>query len=410
MNLLSLSVISLNIWGIPFVSKDREVRIQRIADELASGKYDLVSLQEVWSEADYQLLKSRTEAVLPYTHYFYSGVVGSGLCVLSKYPIVSAFFHAWSVNGYVHRIQHGDWFGGKGVGFCQISIDGGSIINLYTAHLHAEYNRMCDDYIAHRVIQAFDTAQFIQQTRNEAVLQILAGDLNTEPGDLAYRLLLSSSELRDSYQTTAQHGTNEIARNPYTCQESKLNAPDGKRIDYILYRVGKGSRVNRVEYQVLAPTECFSDHEAVHAKLDINIPKLSRESSLEHIQGEDDDLSELDAASCSADQKSSELKTSCHVTDLTESIQICEDSLKQLDSNRKFYLWISFAIILALIMFSDFEPPFVFKVAYIVAKIVLGVLTAYFLFMGSLWNIIERHGILSGKLEMEIALRNVGNA
>lgn len=38
----------------------------------------------------------------------YSGVFGSGLCVLSKYPIVSTLFHAWSVNGYVHRVHHGN--------------------------------------------------------------------------------------------------------------------------------------------------------------------------------------------------------------------------------------------------------------------------------------------------------------
>uniref|UniRef100_A0A1B0CW76 sphingomyelin phosphodiesterase n=2 Tax=Lutzomyia longipalpis TaxID=7200 RepID=A0A1B0CW76_LUTLO len=157
---------------------------------------------------DYQYIKSQTELVLPYSHYFYSGVVGSGLCVLSAYPITAAFFHAWSVNGYVHRIQHGDWFGGKGVGLCRIAIQGHTI-NFYTAHLHAEYNRQSDEYMAHRVIQAFDTAQFIQQTRSDSVVQILAGDLNTEPGDLAYRVLLSTSQLRDAYQKGAPHGTNE---------------------------------------------------------------------------------------------------------------------------------------------------------------------------------------------------------
>lgn len=53
--------------------------------------------------------------------------------------------------------------------------------------LHAEYNRENDDYKSHRIIQAFDTAQFIETTRGDSILQILAGDLNTEPGDLAYK-------------------------------------------------------------------------------------------------------------------------------------------------------------------------------------------------------------------------------
>ncbi|XP_059620876.1 putative neutral sphingomyelinase [Phlebotomus argentipes] len=394
---LTLSVLTINIWGIPFVSKDREVRIQRIAEELASGKYDVVSMQEVWSETDFQSLKSHTEAVLPYSHYFYSGVVGSGLCVLSKYPITAAFFHAWSVNGYVHRIQHGDWFGGKGVGLCKISVHGHTV-NLYNAHLHAEYNRKSDDYMAHRVIQAFDTAQFIQQTRNDAVVQILAGDLNTEPGDLAYRILLSTSHLQDSYQKSEPHGTNECARNPYTCEENRLSAPDGKRIDYVLFRVGAGGRLTRQEYKVLMPEQCFSDHEAVHVKLDIVPPKMSRDSSLEYINGDDAEMPASEAG-----------KPSSHLTDLTESIQICDDSLKQLDSHRKFYLWMSFAIIITLIMFADFEAPYGFQTVYLLSKILLGLLTAFLLFMGTLWNVMERHGILSGKLEMEIVLRNIPN-
>lgn len=53
------------------MSKDRDIRIAAIGDELASGKYDIVSLQEVWSESDYQSLKKITAKVLPYAHYFY---------------------------------------------------------------------------------------------------------------------------------------------------------------------------------------------------------------------------------------------------------------------------------------------------------------------------------------------------
>lgn len=135
--------------GIPYVSKDRQLRVEAIGEYLAEGNFDVVSLQEVWSEHDYQYLKKRTENVLPYAHYFYrfvfkfsklfdhriiwwrdvkitpiskcwtmieilillinfSGVLGSGLCILSKHPIVKTLFHAWSVNGYVHRIQHGN--------------------------------------------------------------------------------------------------------------------------------------------------------------------------------------------------------------------------------------------------------------------------------------------------------------
>lgn len=46
-----------------------------------------------------------------------------------------SLFHAWSVNGYVHRIHHGDWFGGKGVGLCKILVQDNYPVNVYIAHV-----------------------------------------------------------------------------------------------------------------------------------------------------------------------------------------------------------------------------------------------------------------------------------
>lgn len=57
--------------GIPFISKDREARMNAIADELASGTYDIVCLQEVWSIDDFKLISTKTERRLPYSHYFF---------------------------------------------------------------------------------------------------------------------------------------------------------------------------------------------------------------------------------------------------------------------------------------------------------------------------------------------------
>jgi len=53
------------------VSKDRIPRMIAIAEELASGKYDFVFLQEVWTTEDYERIKTKCKAVLPYSHYFY---------------------------------------------------------------------------------------------------------------------------------------------------------------------------------------------------------------------------------------------------------------------------------------------------------------------------------------------------
>lgn len=129
--------------------------MQAIAETLATSQYDVVCLQEVWTDTDFKLIKEKIYGSFPFSHYFYrfvgiyllykqlfnnmyycvlSGVVGSGVCVFSKYLIQDVFFHQWPVNGYVHKLKHGDWFGGKGVGLCRIVIDNYQI-NIYSAHV-----------------------------------------------------------------------------------------------------------------------------------------------------------------------------------------------------------------------------------------------------------------------------------
>ncbi|XP_055638499.1 putative neutral sphingomyelinase [Toxorhynchites rutilus septentrionalis] len=394
---LQLSILTLNIWGIPYVSKDRTVRVDAIGDVLASGKYDVVSLQEVWSDSDYQTLRKRAEAVLPFAHYFYSGVVGSGLAILSKYPIVSAFFHSWSVNGYVHRIQHGDWFGGKGVGLAKIAV-GGQLVHVYVAHLHAEYNRECDDYMAHRVIQAYDTAQFIESTRGNAAMQILAGDLNTEPGDLAYRVLQTSSKLTDCCEENTHASvhlrTNEVAKNSYTDKETAKRFPNGKTIDYIMYRFGDNHKGQLLEYnlplaeRIPGKDISYSDHEAVHAM--IKMEKV--DSSV-------------------FQQQSSRSNGTCKnyneeaILALEESIAICNESLKQLESHKRSYTLMAIAIIIVLLNMLELEAPYGLKTAYLLLKFILCGSIIFFAFMATIWNLMEKHGILAGKLSMEVALR-----
>ena len=57
---------------------------------------------------------------LPFHHFFDHGIIGSGTAILCKAPVVDAAFHEFSLNGYPHKILHGDWFAGKGIGVCNI--------------------------------------------------------------------------------------------------------------------------------------------------------------------------------------------------------------------------------------------------------------------------------------------------
>ncbi|XP_018327472.1 putative neutral sphingomyelinase [Agrilus planipennis] len=387
---MDLKVFTLNCWGIPIVSKDRKIRIPAIAEFLASGPYDFVCLQEVWSTADFELIRKKVEYTLPYSHYFYSGVVGSGVCVFSKFALCDVLFHQWPVNGYVHKIQHGDWFGGKGVGLCRIKVKNFSI-NIYSAHLHAEYDTTCDDYLAHRVLQAFDTAQFIKMTSTSADLIILAGDLNTEPESIAYRIIVERANLRDSFTEAKQlylktDGTNECCQNSYTSKALLKTKKPGKRIDYILFACHKRLEIVSVQYSQPLPNRIpenfvsYSDHEAVCASL-----KIVEGEKLHYIPYQRNDK---------------------EIT-LMESIKICDSSLNKLKLQKRFYWFSSMLLLCVVITTIATHPPFGLTITFHICRVILTILLCFTVAMASLWCRIEENAILAGKLAMEVGLKSL---
>lgn len=92
---------------------------------------------------------------------------------------------------------------------------------------------------------------------------------------------------------------------------------------------------------------------------------------------------------------------------LKESIRICDDSLLALESSKKTYFLMAAAVMVVLFSFIDIGPPYGFKPIYLIIKIILSGLILFLIFMATIWNITERHGIMSGKLSMEIALKNI---
>lgn len=67
--------------------------------------------------------------------------------------------------------------------------------------LHAEYDAFHDQYLPHRVAQAFEFSQFVKMTSETADLSIVAGDFNTEPSDLPYQVIIHNADCVDAYLT-----------------------------------------------------------------------------------------------------------------------------------------------------------------------------------------------------------------
>uniref|UniRef100_A0A183CAJ2 sphingomyelin phosphodiesterase n=1 Tax=Globodera pallida TaxID=36090 RepID=A0A183CAJ2_GLOPA len=96
-----------------------------LIEELRNSRFDVVALQEVWSEEIFLQIAHELNGTFPHSHYFHSGFTGSGTCVISKHPIVSTLLH------------RADWFGGKIVGMVEIMVEQYRVA-FYTTHLHAE--------------------------------------------------------------------------------------------------------------------------------------------------------------------------------------------------------------------------------------------------------------------------------
>jgi len=65
----------------------------------------------------------------------FSSVIGSGLCVFSRYQIVCSCFHQFSVSGGVFEFYDGEVFAGKGVGMCRLKISDDCYISVYDLHV-----------------------------------------------------------------------------------------------------------------------------------------------------------------------------------------------------------------------------------------------------------------------------------
>jgi len=132
----TLKILTLNVWGLVKISKLRASRIEAIAERLAASDYQLIALQELFYESkDWQLLKEKCSYKFPYSKYFYSGAFGSGLCILSRYPILETFTCPYSLNGDAVDVAKGDWFVGKAAGRVTVKVEKLGKVDVWVTHV-----------------------------------------------------------------------------------------------------------------------------------------------------------------------------------------------------------------------------------------------------------------------------------
>lgn len=96
-----INIITLNCWGLKYLSKYRNERLKEIGKRICSTLPvpHIVGLQECWTQEDYRSIRQETRHILPYGKFYHSGAFGGGLAILSKWPIEESSMVRYPLNG-----------------------------------------------------------------------------------------------------------------------------------------------------------------------------------------------------------------------------------------------------------------------------------------------------------------------
>lgn len=201
----TLNVISYNCLGLKYISHFRRERLAEIGRRLAiaSPVPEIVGLQECWTQEDYDCIRSQTKHILPYGKYYYSGIFGSGLAILSKWPIEESSMFRYPLNGRPTAFFRGDWFVGKGVACARIKMgpDPKDVAEIFCTHLHAPYeSEPNDSYLCHRTAQAWEIAKLMRGAAERGHLVLGLGDFNMLPLSFAHQLITAHAPVKDIWR------------------------------------------------------------------------------------------------------------------------------------------------------------------------------------------------------------------
>lgn len=277
---MRLRVLTLNVWALPLgVSRDNAVRLTAIGERLAELDADVVALQEVWTlEARQSLVAAGEQAGYRYVWHNQETRGGSGLVLLSRLEIVETSFASFLVRGKPERLDHSDYYGGKGFALVRVQTESGPITILNT-HLHARYSASAqdDDYLEVRAAQAVQLSATLQMVAEPL---IALGDFNLQEGETEYRILQGLTGWVDLAADLGVPQPTVGKANPYS-------QGSNSRIDYVFARNGaeralRGITVRRVldePLEINGRSAAYSDHFGVMADIEVQDTPSPRHSA-----------------------------------------------------------------------------------------------------------------------------------
>eukprot|EP00111_Clytia_hemisphaerica_P004562 TCONS_00013089-protein len=280
-----LKVLSLNCWGLRFLSKDLDQRMAALGDLLAKSDYDIIGLQEVWVEEHYLSIKEKIKNILPYSHRFISnGFISTGCVTFSKYPIIDTLFQRYLFNGYFYDYNHGDWYAGKGITGVIIKHPKKDIY-FFNTHMHANYDYQNAKFHFNecRTLQAYQAAQFVKHVTRPSDPIIFSGDFNHESHELGMRGLKELISLRDTHDV-CEKKCGDLAT--VDCESNHYLEPTeaAKRIDFIFCNDFFTCDESKLACRQIPNSKMhYSDHEGYEVELTFHHDK----ESVDHSKMED---------------------------------------------------------------------------------------------------------------------------
>ncbi|MDP6980753.1 MAG: endonuclease/exonuclease/phosphatase family protein [Myxococcota bacterium] len=276
---MGIRVASLNVWALPAgLARHEGERMRAIAGTLPKLAPDLLAFQEVWTETSRDKLVAGARAAGLQSIWHPQDMSDSGgLLIASRFPLADVRFDAYRARGFPERIQHSDYWGGKGFIRARVDTPYG-VLDFANTHLHANYAPpgTPDEYVGVRTAQL---VQFAAGLRDARAPLLAVGDFNLVESEDGYDVLRGLSGLQDVATALDRREATARAGNPY-----RRKARDDSRIDYVFERPGEERRLvaKSIERVFDTPLQFggepgnYSDHAGLLATFEFEAHRATR--------------------------------------------------------------------------------------------------------------------------------------